>query len=637
VAREQKRGGKTPGNTKQQKRFSNESTNAHRKHGGAADDKTRQRTRNNSGQQITHQIAATRRGKRNSGIPEKRIKKISLPIPEQYVRDVLNGTVVACKWVKLACQRHLHDLEHGHKRGLHFDEKAGARAIKFFGFLKHSKGKWANSPVVLEPWQQFCVWSVFGWKRADGMRRFRSVYEEVARKNGKSTMVSGIGLYMLMADGESGAEIYSAATKRDQAKITWIEAAKMARKSSGLNKLLTIFGDKNPRATSCSISMAATDSKFEPLGRDADSMDGLNVHCALIDELHAHKTRDMVDVLDTATGSRDQSLIWMITTAGFNRQTVCYENHQYAKKVLDGLIEDDSFFGIIFTLDENDDWEDERVWIKANPNLGVSKRLDDMRAKALKAKQEPGARNGFQRLELNIWTQAETRWINIEHWNACNKPFDVKSLQGRECYGGLDLSDTQDITALSLVFPPQKSGDDYVALFWFWCPEDTISERAKRDKELYGLWVRQNHLIATPGERVDYSFIEAKIEDLCQTYNVREIGFDRWNATSLVTRVSDKKITKLIQIEQTCSALNAPTKELDRMYISHNLNHLGNPVICWMASNVVIVSDSNANIKPDKKRSTEKIDGITALVMAVDRATRAQGTSVYEDRGILTL
>jgi len=635
VAREQKRGGKTPGNTKQQKRFSNESTNAHRKHGSAADDKTRQRTGDNPSEQITHKIAAAGRGKRNSGISKKRIKK-DLPIPEQYVRDVLNGTVVACKWVKLACQRHLHDLEHGHKRGLHFDEKAGARAIRFFNFLKHSKGEWANNPVELEPWQQFCLWSVFGWKRANGTRRFRSVYQEVARKNGKSTMVSGIGLYMLMADREAGAEIYSAATKRDQAKITWLEAAKMARKSLGLGKLLTIFGDKNPKATSCSISMAATDSKFEPLGRDADSMDGLNVHCALIDELHAHKTRDMVDILDTATGSRRQPIIWMITTAGFNRQTICFEMHQYTEKVLGDLIEDDSFFGIIFTLDEGDDWEDERCWIKANPNLGVSKRLDDMRAKALKAKEQPTAQNGFLRLELNIWTQAETRWINIEHWNACNKPYDVESLRGRECYGGLDLSSTQDVTALSFVFPPQKDEEDFLVLAWFWIPEDGLIKRVKRDRVPYDLWLKQDFIKTTPGERVDYDFIQLEIEKLCSIYDVREIAFDRWNATALVNRLAERHVTKLVEFRQGYPEMSPALKLFDSKYAPHKINHLGNPVLAWMASNVVVTSDPAGNIKPDKDKSTERIDGIVALIMALDRASRP-GMSVYEDRGILTL
>jgi len=636
VAREQKRGGKTPGNTKQQKRFSNESTNAHRKHGGAADDKTRQRTRNNSGQQITHQIAAIRRGKRNSGIPEKRIKKISLPIPEQYVRDVLNGTVVACKWVKLACQRHLHDLEHSHKRGLHFDEKAGARAIKFFNFLKHSKGEWANKPVVLEPWQQFCVWVVFGWKRADGTRRFRSVYQEVARKNGKSTMVSGIGLYMLLADGEAGAEIYSAATKRDQAKITWMEAARMARKTSGLNKLINIFGDRNPKATSCSISVSLTGSKFEPLGRDADSMDGLNVHCALIDELHAHKNRDMVDILDTATGSRRQPLIWMITTAGYNRQTICFEMHQYTEKVLSDLVEDDSFFGIIFSLDEEDDWEDERCWAKSNPNLGVSKRLDDMRAKALKAKEQPSAQNAFLRLELNTWTQAETRWINIEHWNDCNKAFDVESLQGRECYGGLDLSSTLDVTALVLVFPPQKLDEDYIVLPFFWVPEETIIQRSKRDRVPYDLWERKGLVKTTPGEVVDYDFIQQEIEVLARNYDIREIAFDRWNATSLINRLAERHVTKLVEFGQGYVSMSPASKLFESKYISRQINHLGNPVLSWMASNVVVTSDPAGNIKPDKAKSTERIDGIVAMIMGLDRASRP-GMSVYEDRGILTL
>lgn len=490
--------------------------------------------------------------------------------------------------------------------------------------------------MILEPWQQFCIWSVFGWKRPDGTRRFRSVYEEVARKNGKSTKLAGIGLYMLIADGEAGAEIYSAATKRDQAKIMWVEAAKMAKKSSSLAKLLNVFGDRNPKATSCSISVSATGGKYEPLGRDADSMDGLNVHCALIDELHAHKTRDMVDILDTATGSRRQPLIWMITTAGFNRQTICFEMHEYTEKVLSDLIEDDSFFGVIFTLDDDDDWEDETCWVKANPNLGVSKRLDDMRSKALKAKQQPTAQNAFLRLELNIWTQAETRWINIEHWNACNKPFDVELLRGRECYGGLDLSSTLDVTALVLVFPPQKSDDDYVVLPFFWVPEDTIIQRSKRDRVPYDLWEKKGLIKTTPGEVVDYDFIQQEIEELSRIYDIREIAFDRWNATSLINRLAERHVTKLVEFGQGYAGMSPASKMFESKYVSHQINHAGNPVLSWMASNVVVTSDPAGNIKPDKAKSTERIDGIVAMIMGLDRASRP-GMSVYEDRGILTL
>jgi phage terminase large subunit-like protein len=557
-------------------------------------------------------------------------------VPEQYCRDVLDGKIIACKWVKLACQRHLRDLERGYERGLWFDESAGTRAIRFFSFLKHSKGQWAGEEVILEPWQQFILWCVFGWKRPDGTRRFRSVYEEVARKNGKSTKLAGIGLYMLVADGEAGAEIYSAATKRDQAKIMWVEAARMAKKSPGLDRLLDIFGDRNPKATACSISVAETGSKYEPLGRDADSMDGLNVHCALIDELHAHKTRDMVDILDTATGSRRQPLIWMITTAGFNRQTICYETREYSERVLAGLIEDDSFFGIVFTLDEDDDWEDERNWVKANPNLGVSKRLDDMRAKATKAKEMPTALNAFLRLELNIWTQAETRWINLEHWDACNKPFAIETLRGRECYGGLDLSSTLDTTALVLVFPPATLNDDYIALSYFWVPDDNIMKRVKRDRFPYDLWQKRGLIEATPGEVVDYDFIQAKIEELARLYDIREVAFDRWNATSLINRLAERHVTKLIEFGQGYAGMSPAAKLFESKYVSHQINHLGNPVLSWMAGNVVVTSDPAGNIKPDKDKSIERIDGIVALMMALDRASRP-GISVYEDRGILVL
>jgi len=635
--KQQSRGGKMPGGRKQSGGYSNKPADAYLKHGGDANGKAGKRIRDNASKPLANKTDRGEGGRRSRKVSARRnVAQVAVPMPEQYCRDVLDGKIVACKWVRLACERHLRDLEHGHERGLVFDAKAGARAIKFFDFLKHSKGQWADKPVTLESWQQFILWCVFGWKRANGMRRFRTVYAEVARKNGKTTMLAGIGLYMLIADGEAGAEVYSAATKRDQAKIMWVEAARMARKSSGLVKILDIFGDKNPKATACSISVSSTASKYEPLGRDADSMDGLNVHCALIDELHAHKTRDMVDILDTATGARRQPLILMITTAGFNRQTICYEINDYTKKVLSDLVEDDSFFGMIFTLDDDDDWEDETNWVKANPNLGVSKRMDDMRDKATKAKAMPTALNAFLRLELNIWTQAETRWINLEHWDACNKPFDIETLRGRECYGGLDLSSTLDTTALVLVFPPTKPDDDYVALSYFWVPDDNIIKRAKQDRFPYDLWEKRGLIEATPGEVVDYDFIQAKIEELARVYNIREIAFDRWNATSLINRLAERHVTKLIEFGQGYAGMSPAAKLFESKYVSHQLNHLGNPVLSWMAGNVVVTSDPAGNIKPDKDKSIERIDGITALLMALDRATRP-GISVYEDRGILVL
>lgn len=551
---------------------------------------------------------------------------------EQYIDDVVAGRQVACKWVRLAAARHLSDLETGVARGLRFDEQAARVAVAFFSLLKHSKGEWAGRPVTLEPWQQAIIWIVFGWKRADGTRRFRTVYEEVARKNGKTTKAAGVGLYLFLADGEPGAEIYTAATKRDQARIAHSEATRMVKASPQLRKLVGIFKDN--------LHVEETASKFEPLGADADTMDGLNVHGAIIDELHAHKTRDTWDKLETATGSRRQPLVFAITTAGFDRQSLCWQLHEYTEKVLSGVVEDDSFFGIVFTLDEGDDWQDESNWIKANPNLGVSKKLDDMRRKAKRAAEMPAALNAFLRLELDVWTQSETKWVNLEHWQACGQAVNEAGLRGRTCYGGLDLSSTTDLTAWVLVFPPEAAEDAYQVLCRFWVPEDSILERSRRDRVPYDAWVRQGFITATPGNVVDYDFVLAQVDEDLGTFDLRQVAFDRWGAAKLQTQLMELGDEDfLVGFGQGFASMSPPMKELEKLILGHGLAHGNNPVLTWMADNLVAAEDPAGNIKPDKGHSRERIDGMVALIMALDRAIRQTGggKSVYEERGILTL
>jgi len=553
-------------------------------------------------------------------------------IADAYVRDVLSDKLPACRWVKLACERHVRDLEHGEDRGLWFDETAAKTAIAFFALLKHSKGEWAGLPVILEGWQQFVVSSIFGWKRDDGTRRFRTAILEVARKNGKTTMAAGIGLLLLVADDEPGAEIYSAATKRDQARLSHAEATRMAKASAPIRKMVRIFKDN--------IHIPDTASKFEPLGSDADTMDGLNVHGALIDEIHAHKNRDTWDLLETATGARRQPLMFGISTSGFDRQSLFFSQHEYTEKVLSRVVEDDSWFGIIFTIDEGDDWQDETAWIKANPNLGVSKKWDDMRRKALRAAEMPAALNAFQRLELDIWTQAETKWINLDHWRACGKAVDELGLRGRTCYGGLDLSSTTDVTAFVLVFPPAAEGDDYQVLSRFFVPEDSMRERVRRDRVPYDAWVRNGFVTATPGNVVDYDYVLAQIAEDRETYDVQQIAFDRWGAAHIQTQIGEMGGEDLlVQFGQGFASMSAPMKELEKLILSHNLAHGGNPVLTWMADNLVARHDPAGNIKPDKEKSIEKIDGMVALIMALDRATRHEPPkrSVYEERGLETV
>jgi len=548
---------------------------------------------------------------------------------ERYVDDVLSGRTVACKWARLACERHRRDLETCEDRGLWFDERAGQMVIAFFSLLKHSKGEWAGRPVILEPWQQFVMWNVFGWKRMDGTRRFRTSIMEIARKNGKTTMAAGVGLYLLVADGEPGAEIYSAATKRDQARLSHSEATRMAKASPGIRREVRIFKDN--------IHIPDTASKFEPLGADADTMDGLNVHGALIDEIHAHKSRDTWDLLETATGARRQPLMFGISTSGFDRQSLFFSQHEYTEKVLQGVVQDDSWFGIIFTIDDGDDWADESVWIKANPNLGVCKKLDDMQRKALRAKEMPAALNAFQRLELDIWTHSETKWINLDHWTACGTAVDELGLRGRTCYGGLDLSSTTDVTAFVVVFPPQAEGDAYQVLCRFFIPEDSMRERVRRDRVPYDVWVRQGFITATPGNVVDYDFVLSQVGEDRETFDLQQMAFDRWGAAHIQSQLMEMGGDEfMVQFGQGFQSMSPPMKELEKLILGHTLAHGNNPVLTWMADNLVAREDPAGNIKPDKEKSIERIDGMVALIMALDRATRhePQKQSIYETRGL---
>lgn len=550
----------------------------------------------------------------------------SARVAKKYIADVLAGKATACKWVRLFCERHEKDLKKGTKRGLYFDEDEAERVLRFFDFLRHSKGEWGGQPFILSPWQQAYLWVLFGWrKKATGTRRFRISYLEVARKAGKSSLAAGVALYLLDADKEPGAEVYSAATKRDQAKIVHGEACRMVRASAMLKQFITVRTDN--------MFVLDTNSKFEPLSSDYNSLDGLNIHGAIVDEVHAHKTRDLWDILETATGARRQPLMFAITTAGVSRQGICRELHDYLEKVLDGSLEDDSFCGIIFTLDEEDDYTDERVWVKANPNLGVSVKLDDLRDKIRKAREAPAALNAFLRLHMNIWTQAETRWIDPDAWAACGEQTPLEDLRKEPCYAGLDLSSTTDISAFVLKFP--RTGD---ALGWFWIPEDEMEKRERRDRVPFSAWVRHEYVEATPGNVIDYEYIRQRIKQVAAEFRgLREIGYDPWNATQLAIQLEEDGFN-VVPVRQGFQTLSPAAKELEREIMSGELKHGGNPVLRWMAANVVLAIDPAENIKPDKAKSAERIDGIVALCMAISRQIQGEDdTSIYETRGLLTV
>ena len=435
------------------------------------------------------------------------------------------------------------------------------------------------------------------------------------RKNGKSTTSAGIGLYLLVADGEQGAEVYSAATTRDQARIVFDEAKRMVASSPALRRRVEPLINN--------LHVAATASRFMPLSSDSSTMDGLNVHGAIIDELHAHKTRGVVDVLDTATGARRQPLLFEITTAGYDRHSICFEHHDYSIKVLEGVLQDDSWFAYIAAADEGDDWTDPRSGARPTRTSGISVKEDDLARKAEKAIALPGAQNAFRRMHLNEWTEQAERWIDMAAWDACDAPVDLEPLRGRPCFGGLDLSTTTDVTALAWVFPPDDDDGLWHVLSRYFVPEDNLRKRAERDRVPYDLWARQGFIEATPGNVVDYGAIEQRIRADAALFDVKEIAYDPWNATHIALRLQDEG-AKMVEFRQGFRSMSAPTRELEKLIVSRKLAHGANPVTRWMAANVAVAQDPAGNLKPAKDKSTERIDGIVALIMALGRAMLPQ-------------
>lgn len=519
--------------------------------------------------------------------------------------------------------------------GYWFDEEDADRVVAFFEtYLRHHKGEWAGHLFVLEPWQKEILREAFGWKRPDGTRRYRTVWIEVARKNGKTEMGAGIGDFMLVFDQEPGAEVYSSATKRDQAKILFDAAKAMVQQSPELKRYI--------KAHRANMSCQALGSKFEPLSADGDKLDGLNAHCNLIDEVHAHKDRLVYDVLVTSMGARRQPMTVIITTAGtYDPEQIGWQLHDKAVKVLEGVVEDESFFAYIAAADKDDDWKDPATWEKANPNLGVSVKYSYMEEMCGKAQTEPSFLNTFLRLHLNIWTQQVTRWISPDDWKKCaRKRLSLELFRDRPCFGGLDLSTTQDITAFALVFPPYREKRDWAVFPWFWVPEHQTTEKVKKGLEPYDVWVRGGHLHETPGNVVDYEFIKATVLGLAKEYRVREIAYDPWNATQTAVDLENKGCT-MVEVRQGYASMSEPSKEFERLVVSGQLQHGDHPVLNWMANNVAVASDPAGNIKPNKdpkKGSVGKIDGVVATINAISRAmVFVKGESVYEDRGVRVL
>lgn len=541
-----------------------------------------------------------------------------------YAYQVVRGDIPAGQLIKQAAERHLSDLLNAKERSLYFDQVAADRAVRFIRMLSHSKGEWANTPFNPAPWQSFIIEVIFGWKRDGGLRRFRTAYIEIPRKNGKSTLAAALGLYLAFGDGEPGAEVYSAATTQKQARIVFDEAKRMARKNKSLSKALAIWAH--------SISREEKAQKFEPVSSEAGTLDGLNPHGVIIDELHAHKSRDVYDVLETALGARRNPLLISITTAGNNQQSICWEIRQHGEKVLGDIIQDDSFFAFIASIDEGDNWQDESVWPKAIPNLNVSVKLQYLRDQLTKAIHTPASQNNFVRKYLNVWTSRESDWLDMSYWRACTGAVEPELLKGKRCYGGLDLASTKDLAAFVLYFPETHS-----VLPFFYTPKESIEKRSMSDNVAYQAWERDGYLTATEGNVIDYDVIRAKINELGETYEIAEIGYDPHLSAGIVTDLQQDGFT-VVPVRQTMTSLSAPTKELERLVLKGDLRHGSQPVLTWCASNVIIETDVNANIRPNRRRSKEKIDGIIALIIALSRSIlqREEETPLYMTEGLMS-
>lgn len=541
---------------------------------------------------------------------------------------MLRGDILACRFVYLAVMRHYVDLTKAGARGLVFKPAYSWHIISYIEkFFTHIKGPLAGKPILLDPWQKFWTAVLYGWRRtSDDGRRFNRGYEEVARKNGKSTWKGPQGAYLFSMDGEIGAEVYAVATTRAQAMTVFKPAfdniKRWVRRSKGVARSFKVHAGLNQERVEMDTSV------FAPLPANADNLDGLNPSAILFDELHAQKHRDVWDVMETALGARKQPLLSAITTAGFILDGICTEIRSYLISVLEGKRVDDDFFGYIYTLDKDDDPFDEATWYKANPGLGKSKTLDYMRGMARKAAALPGARANFLTKDLNIWCNSADGWFDLNVWDKGGKKFNPEMLKGRRCYGGLDLASTRDLTAYSLVFPPESEGEEWYVLVWFWCPQEKIDTQERDDAAPYKAWQEAGWLTATPGNVTDYAPVKKRILESMNEYDIVEIGFDRWNALQLANELLEADVP-LVEVPQNTGGMHPGSKKLEELVYGFLFRHAGNPVLRWCAMNTALLFDTNGNFRPDKKKSNAngRIDGVVATVMALSRAAS------YEDQG----
>lgn len=553
----------------------------------------------------------------------------------EYAEQVVAGTVAAAEPLRLACQRQLADLERwrGADQPYSFDERKAARICTFVEAMPHIKGKWARAGrglIELQPWQSFLLTTIFGWIRADGTRRFRQVYIEVPRKNAKSTITSAVALFMLALDGEEGAEIYSAATTRDQAAIVFRDSMAMVDKSPEFCKSLGVSSN------SLAIFQRATNSRFMALSSQDHRLDGLNPHFSMLDEVHAMVGRGLFDVLDTAMGARSQPLLWLITTAGSNQAGICYEQHQYVKRILQGSVADETYFGVIYTIDQaTDAWDDPEVWCKANPNYGISVDPEDLLRQAKKAAVMQAAQSAFLTKRLNVWIHADSAWLDMMAWaRGADSSLKLEDFHGQPCYVGLDLASRSDIAAAVLLFPMDNNK---LALFGrYYLPDDAIERDLSGH---YDAWVRQERLITTEGAITDMEVIVDDLVAFVSRFDVKAVCFDPWQIAPLLAALQKRGVTvPLVEIKQTVQNISPAMKELEAMVLGGLIVHDGCPVTSWMMSNVVCHYDNKDNVYPKKDRPENKIDAALASMFALNQYLADYGrVCVYDERGLIAI
>ncbi len=557
-----------------------------------------------------------------------------------YAKAVAAGKIIAGPHVRDACRRHLEDLKHGHERGLVFDVEAALRAIGFFAdVLRLNGGEYEGKPYELLDWQAFIVGSLFGWLGEDGYRRFRVAYIETAKGSGKSPLAAGIGLYGMMADGEAGAEIYAAATKKDQAMILFRDAVAMVDHSPELGRRITKSG------TGLNVwNLAWVDRRsfFRPIASD-DGQSGPRPHISLLDEIHEHKDGYVVEMLKAGQKSRRQPLMVMITNSGTDKRTVCWDYHDYGAKVCAGQLQDDTVFAFVCSLDEGDDpFKDEECWHKANPSLRFGlPGVRYLREQVAQARGMPSKESIVRRLNFCQWVEAEAPWISGEAWFACeDKDFDVRRLLGRRCWGGLDLSSTQDLTALVLQFEPTEDDPYWRQLEWFWLPGDGLHDKADKDRVPYVAWRDAGHLQTTVGRAINKLAVVKQAAEIAALYDLQAMAYDRWRIED-VQMICDQEGISLpwVPFGQGFKEMAPAVDEYERRLLDRQVRHRGNPVMTWCAANAVVVTDPAGNRKVDKKKATGRVDGTVASIMATGSSMTRQenGPSVYENRELIVL